>query len=101
MSGAFMPRVLIAFALAVSAPALASDNPAAAPPLYKAGTEFKDCAECPVMVVLPQQSFVMGSPSGETGRSPNEAQRKVTIKYPIAVAKFEVTFEQWEACLTD
>ncbi len=74
---------------------------AEASPLYKPGTGFKDCADCPEMVVLPQQSFMMGSPSDEAGRSANEAQRKVTIAYPIAVAKTEVTFAQWEACLAD
>lgn len=69
--------------------------------LFKPGTAFKDCSDCPEMVVLPRQAFVMGSPASEVGRSANEAQRKVTISYPLAVAKFEVTFEQWEACLAD
>jgi len=68
--------------------------------LGNAGTEFQDCPECPVMVVLPQQSFVMGSPETEGGRSKNEGpQRTVTIAYPVAVGKFEVTFAQWEACV--
>lgn len=92
-------RCIFAFVLFAFLLAVAPDSNAAS--LYKAGTAFKDCADCPEMVVLPQQSFMMGSPAGETGRSPNEAQRKITIAYGIAVAKTEVTFDQWEACLTD
>ena len=70
--------------------------------LFKPGTDFRDCAECPVMVVLPKASFMMGSPESETGRSKNEGpQRKVTIAYPLAVGKFEVTFDEWDACLAE
>ncbi|MSO72796.1 MAG: formylglycine-generating enzyme family protein [Rhodospirillaceae bacterium] len=69
---------------------------------FTPGTEFKDCAACPVMVVLPQQAFMMGSPEDEKGRSKNEGpQRKVTIGYPLAVGKFEVTFDEWDACLAE
>ncbi len=72
------------------------------PTLFKPGTEFRDCAECPVMVVLPKASFMMGSPEEEKGRSKNEGpQRKVTIAYPLAVGKFEVTFDEWDACLAE
>src|SRR4051812_45742751 len=70
--------------------------------LPKPGTEFQDCPTCPKMVVLPQQSFMMGSPRTEKGRSKNEGpQRKITIAYPLAVGKFEVTFDEWDACLAD
>jgi len=64
------------------------------------GDEFRDCAVCPVMVVLPAGSFVMGSPESEAERSDNEGPRhQVTIGAPIAVGKYEVTFEQWDACV--
>jgi formylglycine-generating enzyme required for sulfatase activity len=70
--------------------------------LGKAGTEFQDCPECPVMVVLPQQSFWMGSPDTETGRSANEGPlRRITINYGIAMGKYEVTFAEWDACIAD
>ena len=35
---------------------------------YKPGETFKDCAECPEMVVIPAGSFMMGSPEHEEGR---------------------------------
>ena len=61
---------------------------------------FKDCAECPEMVVVPSGSFTMGSPTGEDGRDDDEGpQREVRIAYRFAVGVYEVTFSEWEACL--
>ena len=37
--------------------------------LHRSGRRFKDCAECPEMVVVSSGSFTMGSPSSEEGRS--------------------------------
>jgi len=74
----------------------------AASRLPAAGKDFKDCADCPAMVVLPQKSFMMGAPDNETGKEPFDGpQRKVTIAYPVAVGKFEITNAEWEACLRD
>jgi formylglycine-generating enzyme required for sulfatase activity len=61
-------------------------------------TTFKDCAGCPQMVVIPAGEFTMGSPPAELGA---ETQHRVTIAAPFAVGKFEVTFEQWDACVKD
>ncbi len=35
---------------------------------YEAGEEFKDCDDCPTMVVIPAGSFMMGSSLNEEGR---------------------------------
>ncbi len=74
-----------------------------AAPLFKPGTEFKDCADCPVMVVLPKQKvFMMGAAEHEPGREPYDGpKRRVTINYALAVGKFEITEAQWEACLKE
>lgn len=62
---------------------------------------FRDCAECPEMAVIPKGEFVMGSPPGEKDRDNDEGpQRKVTIGYSLAVGRYEVTFAEWEACVT-
>ena len=61
---------------------------------------FRDCAECPEMVAVPAGSFTMGSPSGEPGRTNDEGPRHlVTISKPFAVGKYEVTFDEWNACV--
>jgi formylglycine-generating enzyme required for sulfatase activity len=59
-------------------------------------TAFKDCAGCPQMVVIPAGEFTMGSPPAEQQA---EAQHRVTIAAPFAVSKFEITFEEWAACV--
>lgn len=64
------------------------------------GTVFRDCAECPEMVVIPAGSFTMGTPDDEAGRQLEEGpQHLVTIELPFAVGRFEVTFDEWDACV--
>ncbi len=59
----------------------------------------RDCAECPEMVVLPSGGFMMGSPESEERRSGNEGPvRRVFVPKPFAVSKYEVTFDEWDAC---
>jgi formylglycine-generating enzyme required for sulfatase activity len=66
---------------------------------------FRECADaqgkdyCPIMVVVPAGSFLMGSPPSEKGRSANEGpQHQVTIAKAFAVSKFELTFDEWDTC---
>jgi formylglycine-generating enzyme required for sulfatase activity len=67
----------------------------------KPGMSFKDCTtDCPELVVIPPGSFAMGSTADETGHRPTEEpQHTVTIAKQFAVAKFEVTFAEWDACV--
>ncbi len=61
---------------------------------------FTECAKCPEMVVVPAGEFTMGSPpTGELDDA--TPQHKVTIARPFAVSKFEVTFDEWDACEAD
>ena len=66
------------------------------------GTVFRDCDGCPEMVAIAAGSFLMGSPNTETGRSEWEGpQHRVTIARAFAAGKFEVTFEEWDACVRE
>ena len=68
----------------------------------KVGEVFKDCPECPEMVVIPSGSFMMGSPESERGRSSNEGPvHRVPVRQPFAIGKYEVTFAEWDACVAD
>jgi len=59
---------------------------------------FKDCPNCPEMVMVPAGSFMMGSPTAEEGRFDREDERKVSIAKSIAAGRFAVTFDEWDAC---
>ena len=68
------------------------------------GQMFRDTLrsgdEGPQMVVVPAGTFQMGSPLSEAGREDDEGpERQVTIAEPFAVGTYEVTFEEWEACV--
>lgn len=62
---------------------------------------FRDCAQCPEMVVAPAGSFLMGSSKDEPGRDEGETRHKVTIRNPFAVGKYAVTFAEWDACAAE
>jgi formylglycine-generating enzyme required for sulfatase activity/TPR repeat protein len=138
-AGARPPSPWIAASDGPAAPATPAPIPAKSAPSVAAATgpqplaaahesalkpkdSFKECAECPEMVVVPAGTFMMGSPESE--RAPIEAalvayaivpgrstttpplstegpQHNVTVARPFAVGRFSVTFDEWDACVTD
>ena len=62
----------------------------------RSGTVIRDCADCPEIVWLPQGEFIMGEPSTANG-----PRHVVRINYMLAVGRYEVTFAEWDACVTD
>ncbi len=93
-----MPRVKVIAAVACLV--LVAGCTPSAPNAASAPQSFKDCAECPEMVTIPAGEFVMGSPSSEPFRGAEE-QHRVTIAKPFAMGKYEVTFDEWDACIAD
>ena len=60
---------------------------------------IKDCEQCPEVIIVPAGQFIMGA-DGEDGREDDEAPaRTVTIAQPFALGKYEVTFDEWDACV--
>src|SRR5690348_7286365 len=67
------------------------------------GTSFRDCSDgCPEMVVVPQGTFTMGAPAGEESpdlpdrlRGHSVPQHVVTIGYKLAIAKYDVTRDEY------
>ena len=76
-------------------------RPAPAPAARAAGTVFRDCPNCPEMVVVPAGNFMMGSPPSEEGHDSDEGPvHRVAFAAPFAVGVFEVTFAEWDACVS-
>jgi formylglycine-generating enzyme required for sulfatase activity len=64
----------------------------------RSGDAFRDCEECPEMVVVSMGEFIMGSPESESGRGPSERPaHRVRIGKAIAIGKYEVQVKEYEA----
>ncbi|HYN77776.1 MAG TPA: SUMF1/EgtB/PvdO family nonheme iron enzyme [Lamprocystis sp. (in: g-proteobacteria)] len=79
-------------------------NPVERKVFVAAGTDQTiklDLAPQIVMIAVPGGCFLMGSPETEAERDRDEGpQHEVCIK-PFELAKYEVTFDDWDACVTD
>jgi sulfatase modifying factor 1 len=86
---------------APAAPALApAATPSPQPAALAGGSTFRDCPNCPEMVVVPTGRFQMGANTAEIARFPaitpqiaehEHPQHQVTIAKSFALAKFDVT----------
>ncbi len=57
---------------------------------------FRDCSDCPELVLIPRGEFQMGSPAGGPKRPVDETpQHHVTIAKAFAIGKFKVTRGQY------
>jgi formylglycine-generating enzyme required for sulfatase activity len=75
---------------------------APSPTALKAGSVFKDCEDCPEMVVIPAGTFMMGSkadPFAATQPSADEQPQHAVSIRSFALGKLEVTQEQWYALM--
>jgi formylglycine-generating enzyme required for sulfatase activity len=77
---------------------------------------FKECTDCPKMVVVPAGTFTMGSPPTEASSVGQEDYANaikenrdaysdempvhaVKIAYSFAVSSHDITFDEWDACV--
>ena len=91
-----MNKPLTALALSALCSALLPNLAQAAAP--QPGKVFKDCKDCPEMVVLPAGTFTMGTPDDEVGREPDEGpMHEVTFAKPFAMSRFHITAGEWDS----
>ena len=72
-------------------------------PLLLVGTVFRDCSDCPEMVVMPLGDYTMGAQTGEEEaegieqrfRGRAEPRHRVFVNNPFAVSRYEVTVGQF------
>ncbi|SDI00256.1 Formylglycine-generating enzyme, required for sulfatase activity, contains SUMF1/FGE domain [Propionivibrio dicarboxylicus] len=70
----------------------------------KPGKVFKDCADCPEMVIIPAGSFDMGSNDSEDSsffsQSPQPVPvHRVNLAKPLAISITEITQGQWRTIM--
>lgn len=90
-------RTIVATALAVVF--LSSGMAVSNEPL----STFKDCDECPKMVILPQGKFIMGATKKEQKHmfighvAAEHPAHQVTISYTFAIGRYEITTDEFAA----
>ena len=65
---------------------------------FKVGETFQDCETCPKMIVIPGGKYTMGDDKGKKNQRP---ARQVTIKGPLAISIYEVTWDEYSVCLEE
>jgi formylglycine-generating enzyme required for sulfatase activity len=63
--------------------------------------EVWDAPEAPVMVIIPAGEYTMGAPADEQYYQGRENQHRVTIAYPLAVSKYNVTRGEFAAFVAE
>ena len=69
--------------------------------LPEVGEPFRDCPECPLMVVVPSGTFRMGALESEKGSYDDERPVHTVSVPSFAMGVHEVTFTQWDACVAN
>jgi formylglycine-generating enzyme required for sulfatase activity len=92
--GTQSPHQPVPAAVALSPAAHAPPVPAAAP------QHLRDCEECPEMMLVGAGDFLMGAvPDDPLAEAEEKPQRKVVIAAPFYIGIYEVSFDEWRACL--
>jgi formylglycine-generating enzyme required for sulfatase activity len=65
------------------------------------GQTFRDCETCPELVYIAPGRFMMG-PGGEglTQKARAAAEQEIIVDTAFAIGRYEITFDDWERCVT-
>ncbi|MGY8999581.1 MAG: formylglycine-generating enzyme family protein [Rhodospirillales bacterium] len=91
----FLKTALIFFSVTIWTHGAAAE--ATKPKTRVPGNIFRDCPICPEMTIIPAGSFMMGSSKGKRRELPITL---ITIENPLGVSRYEITFDEWDACHT-
>ncbi|CAK0768858.1 formylglycine-generating enzyme [Azospirillaceae bacterium] len=64
------------------------------------GQTFRDCSDCPEMIIAPPGVFTMGVAEND-GYRDEQPPHLVTIQNAFAVGRYEVTFNEWDYCVSE
>jgi formylglycine-generating enzyme required for sulfatase activity len=66
--------------------------------LYTRAAPIRDCPQCPEMILIPAGMFEMGSDDFSNFERP---VHRVSIGKPFYIGRREVTFQEWDACVSE
>ncbi len=93
------PQGTFAAAARARLQSLAPGSPAKAPVAAEIpASTIRDCPQCPELVSIPAGGFNMGSTEVFDFEGP---VHRVTIGKPFYIGRYEVTYEEWDACIAD
>lgn len=95
------PLVFAAAAPPRPAPSLAPAARLDPRPQLKDFETFRDCAACPEMIVIPAGRFEMGASTFSFYATDAEFPRHEVEVRRFALARYETTFAEWDACVRD
>jgi formylglycine-generating enzyme required for sulfatase activity len=65
------------------------------------GLTFRDCETCPELVYIAPGRFMMGpATEGMTQKARAAAEQEIVVDAPFAIGRYEITFDDWERCVT-
>ncbi len=65
------------------------------------GQTFRDCETCPEFVAINPGRFMMGpATEGLTQKARAAAEQEITVDAAFAIGRYEITFDDWERCVT-
>jgi len=93
--------VAIAMAIAIVAALIFWPSPVTGFPA-PLGEAFRDCPDCPEMVVIPSGAGMVGSPASEPDHASDESpQHQIRLAKPLAIGRYPITRAEFTAYARD